>query len=378
MGAYHRCASPDGSLAATAPLVRSPTDATIEPGRLSSWCAQPEAGYGAGDLIVERYRLAQPIAEGGMGTVWVADDLVLGIRVALKLLRPELLDTSAAERMLREARAAARLRHRAIVRVTDYGLARQRHPFLVMELLQGPSLAEHLRRHGPMTPEQAVRVLVPIGEGLALAHSCRIIHRDIKPDNIMLALDQDGGTQPKLIDFGLAKTTGIALEGNLTQLGVLLGSPAYMSPEQARGESDLDGRTDVWSLCVVLYEMVTGQVPFRASNYNAQIFAILEQAPAEVPHLDPLLQAILDRGLRKNRQERWSSIQQLTDALRQWLELSAVPRRSLATVPPAITTRRGTRARRWSLLAAAASVLLLTGVAQWQARSQQQIGRAHV
>jgi serine/threonine-protein kinase len=165
-------------------------------------------------------------------------------------------------------------------------------------------------------------MLLPVADGLRHAHDKNIVHRDIKPDNIFLATDALGRIQPKLLDFGIAKVGQNAVDAKLTQVGTVLGSPEYMSPEQAIGADDVDERTDVWSLCVVLYEMMTGTVPFRRANYNALMQAIIHDDPTPlVDHKagDSALWMVVERGLKKERNQRWSNMTELGEALALWL-----------------------------------------------------------
>jgi eukaryotic-like serine/threonine-protein kinase len=242
---------------------------------------QPEPGrqLGPGDVLRGKYRIERLIGEGGMGSVWQALHLQLDLPVALKLLRAERDKALLTERMKLEARASARLVHPAIVRVFDIDATDSGEPFIVMELLDGESLAELLDR-GRLSGVSAVQTLLPIAEALSLAHAKGIIHRDIKPHNVFLAKDGER-LQPKLLDFGIAKLTGAAQRpGNLTDTGVAVGSPDYMSPEQARGQSDLDYRADIWQFSVVLYEAVAGRTPYDGDNYNALMRAIVEDEPS--------------------------------------------------------------------------------------------------
>src|SRR6187402_1650529 len=238
--------------------------------------------YLAGAVIADRYKLVRPLGRGGMGVVWVAHSLVLGVDVALKLIHSDLGGSTGATRMAREAHAAARLGHPAMVRVFDFGWTSRADPFLVMELVQGESLGSILRRELRLPAIQAVQMLLPLADGLRSAHDKGIVHRDIKPDNILVARDEFGRQQPKLLDFGIAKVdqSHTVEDRKLTQEGIALGSPDYMSPEQALGREDIDQRTDVWALCVVLYESITGQMPWDRPNYNALMQAIIHEPPA--------------------------------------------------------------------------------------------------
>jgi serine/threonine protein kinase len=274
-----------------------------------------------GSIIDGKYRIDRILGEGGMGSVWQAHNLQLDVPVAIKLLRagPDLAQLS--ERMKLEARSAARLVHPAIVRVFDVDTIPNGDPYIVMELLRGESLADVLDR-GRLSTTHAVQILLPIAEGLALAHAKGIVHRDLKPQNVFIA-EEGEHLQPKLLDFGIAKLVDASLPaGSITDTGIMLGSPDYMSPEQARGQTDLDHRTDVWSFCVVLYEAITGITPFQGVNYNALMRAIIDEPPLAIPAditVEPRLQEILIRGLYKNRDLRPRSMQALGRELADFL-----------------------------------------------------------
>jgi eukaryotic-like serine/threonine-protein kinase len=281
-----------------------------------------EPKLGVNSVIDGKYRLDHVLGEGGMGSVWQAQNLQLDLPVAIKLLRagPDLVSLS--ERMKLEARSAARLVHPAIVRVFDIDTAETGDPFIVMELLNGESLADLLDR-GRLSTIHAVQTLLPIAEALALAHSKGIVHRDLKPQNVFMAQESER-LQPKLLDFGIAKLVGDALPaGSITDTGIMLGSPDYMSPEQARGHVDLDHRTDIWSFCVLLYEAVTGNTPFAGVNYNALMRAIIDEQPLAIPAelaVEQGLQEIIGRGMSKDRDQRPASIQALGRELAMWLK----------------------------------------------------------
>lgn len=295
----------------------------------SSRAAVPSDGrYQPGDLIHDKYLLVRRLGQGGMGTVWVAQNTVLQVSVAVKLiaLGDQEDANENAERLLREARAAARLDHAAIVRVFDFGRTNHGDPFIVMELLHGESLADILARDSRMTGVQAVRAMLPIADALASAHDKGVVHRDVKPENVILSTTDDGRSQPKLLDFGIAslqeKSTRITQEKRLTREGSVVGTPAYMSPEQAMGKADLDQRTDVWSFGVMLYELTTGRLPFDADNYNALLYEIINQRPEPVTaHAagDDELWQIIEVALRKKPEERWGSMHAFGEALALWL-----------------------------------------------------------
>ena len=277
--------------------------------------------YLAGEVVGDRYRLVREIGRGGMGVVWVAHSLVLGVDVALKLIRASAASSALSSRMAREAHAAARLGHPALVRVFDFGWTRHGDPYLVMELVQGETLAAQVKREVRIPAIRAVQTLLPIVDGLRVAHDKGIVHRDIKPDNVFLAADALGRKQPKLLDFGIAKVDK-QIDGRLTQVGAVLGSPDYMSPEQALGLDDIDERTDIWSLCVVLYEVITGTVPFQKPNYNALMHAIINEDPTPSVDCgagDRSLWQVIERGLKKQREDRFETVTDLGEALALWL-----------------------------------------------------------
>jgi len=286
--------------------------------------ASSYGAYEPGVVVAQKFKLVRVLGEGGMGSVWVAKNLALDVHVALKLIRAELAHSvpGLEERLLQEARAAASIEHPAVIKIFDFGLTELSDPFIAMELLHGESLGDALKRRGKLNPVRAVQTLLPITEALLTAHERGIVHRDLKPDNVFLARSSAGRLEPKVLDFGIAKLDQKNNNPALTSIGTVLGSPAYMSPEQARGEADVDGRTDVWALCVVLYEVITGRLPFLAENYNALLYAILEGQPKSFSELginEPLLWSIISRGLEKDRQRRCPDMFELGRALAIWL-----------------------------------------------------------
>jgi len=259
-----------------------------------------------------------------MGVVWKARSTALDVEVAVKLVRSSPNPSADAfKRMAREAHAAAKLGHPAMATVLDFGATSSGDPFVVMELLHGESLGDVLGREQRVEPMRAVGTLLPILEGLREAHDKGIVHRDIKPENLFLSRTARGRLQPKVLDFGIAKLEAPdETQARLTQDGAVLGSPGYFSPEQARGETDIDLRTDVWSICVVLYELITGELPFSGPNYNALLMAILKETPKSITqhgYGDGALWEIIERGLQREREDRWSSMWELGRALAAWL-----------------------------------------------------------
>jgi len=279
--------------------------------------------YSPGALIAQKYELIRMLGEGGMGAVWVARNVALDAHVGLKLIRAEVSRNvpGIQGRLLQEARAAASLGHPAIIRVFDFGTTERGDPFIAMELLHGENLSELLQRRSKVSAVRAVQTLLPIVDALASAHATGIIHRDLKPDNIFISREAGGRLQPKVLDFGIAKLER-SVSPHLTREGTVLGSPAYMSPEQARGNTDVDARSDVWSICIVLYQLMTGLLPFVAENNNALLWSIVEKPPVAFTELgvtEPELWTIVARGLEKKREARWQDMSELGKALAEWL-----------------------------------------------------------
>jgi eukaryotic-like serine/threonine-protein kinase len=282
-----------------------------------------EDRYAPGVIVEQKYELIRLLGEGGMGSVWVARNLTLDCLVALKLMRADFAQAvpGAGERMLTEARAAAAIHHPAIVQIFDFGRTRDGDPYISMEMLDGESLSATLKRREKLPAVKAVQVLLPIADALVVAHARGIVHRDLKPDNVLLARLADGRVQPKILDFGIAKLD-VPTTPKLTLDGTVLGSPAYLSPEQARGQNDIDLRVDVWAFSVMLYELLTGCTPFAGESYNALLYSIMGQEPLSLMEHgvdEPELWAILARGMDKNRDTRLPNMRAVGRALAEWL-----------------------------------------------------------
>lgn len=257
-----------------------------------------------------------------MGEVWAARNLTLQAECAIKLVRAEFKEDSARSRLFAEARASAQLVHPAIVRVFDVDETHDNEPFVVMELLKGESLAHALKRQKRLDPVVCVQTLLPIADALCFAHKRGVVHRDLKPDNVFLSNVTETQLQPKLVDFGLVKVEQVELESKLTQAGTVVGSPEYMSPEQARGQNDVDQRTDIWSFAVMLFEALSGHMPFKGDNYNALLMSIVGDEPPnleDVVRIDAKLATIVRVGLSKDRARRWQSMTDVGRALAEWL-----------------------------------------------------------
>ncbi|HKP74019.1 MAG TPA: serine/threonine-protein kinase, partial [Longimicrobiaceae bacterium] len=258
-------------------------------------------------MIEEKYRIDSRIGSGGMATVYRATRLLIGDQVALKLLHAEQLpDPQTAERFRREAQAAARLKHPNAVSIYDFGVSPDGLVYLVMELVEGQSLRRLIKEQGPLTPSAASEILTQISGALDEAHRQHIIHRDIKPDNVVVALTQ-GGPRVKVLDFGIARLRDLNVLSNLTQTGSVVGTPHYMSPEQCLGE-ELDARSDIYSLGVVVYEMLAGIVPFNSPTSMAVVVQHVNATPAPLRALNmsiPLpVEAVVLKALEKRRDAR--------------------------------------------------------------------------
>ncbi len=267
--------------------------------------------------VVAKYQLEQPLARGGMGSVWVARHVKLGTPLAVKFLDPRFAAAPAfIERFEREARAAATLQSPHVVHVQDYGVEEDT-PYLVMELLRGEDLSARLNRVGRLSLPETSRVLVQIGKALRKAHEAGIVHRDLKPANLFLTRIDDDEVV-KVLDFGIAKETQGAV-GEATKTGETMGSPHYMSPEQARADKGIDHRADLWSLGVILYRMVTGVLPFPGDVIGAVLSRILVEPVPRVADSAPdlpaaELDAFFAKAMAKTKEQRFQSIRDLADA----------------------------------------------------------------
>ena len=264
-----------------------------------------------GTTFADRYQLIKELGRGGMGVVYKAEDTKLKRSVALKFLPPELTHIpDVKERFMREAQAAAALDHPNICTVYEFDEAEEK-AFISMAYVEGQSLRKKTES-GPLELDEALRIALQVAQGLQIAHKKGVVHRDIKSANIMVTEDN----QAKIMDFGLARMTGGTL---ITQEGMTMGTIAYMSPEQARGE-EVDQRTDIWSLGVVLYEMFGGQLPFRGDHDQAVVYSILNKKPRPITELRseiPMsIEQVVDKALEKNPDERYQQIDELLDDLK--------------------------------------------------------------
>jgi serine/threonine-protein kinase len=276
-----------------------------------------------GSLIGGRYSLEQSIGSGGMGEVFRASDTLLGRPVAIKLVHAvdPRKHKQVSESFLREARISAAIAHPNVVQILDFGIHEGDVPFIVMELLEGENLADMLGR-GVCVPIQAIfDLLLRVLDALRAAHAAGVIHRDIKPENIFLTRER-GGVSPKLLDFGISKVLDKSGVAHVTTThGQIVGTPAYMSPEQARGLKEIDQRTDVYSMGVVLFELLSGELPFFSENPGDLLVLIMTaEAPSlatRIPELAGPLSDLVARALAKDPDRRFRDAGEMHAALRE-------------------------------------------------------------
>ncbi|MBK8255479.1 MAG: protein kinase [Polyangiaceae bacterium] len=299
------------------------------------------------DLIgrtLSSYHIQERLGDGAMGVVYRAEDSRLLRTVALKVLSEKLLpDARAHARMLREARAAARLKSRHVVQVLDHGVWEGR-PYIAMEYLRGETLAAYLEKTGALTLPETSSLIGQIAAGLDKAHEAGIVHRDLKPANIFLTTDEDGTAVSKILDFGIAKAPDSFASSPATRTGALVGTPAYMSPEQLNGGRDVDHRSDLWSLGVIAFECLTGKRPFEGDQLGRLCVQILSEPlplPCSInPNLPTALNSFWKKAAARNRDERFQSGKDLARALveaAQSKEVESVAA-SQETAPPVPVT----------------------------------------
>jgi serine/threonine protein kinase len=273
-----------------------------------------------GSVVAGKYRIEELLGRGGMGSVFRATHTWTERQVALKFLHAEeARDPQIVKRFLREARAAAALRHPNAVDVLDMGEDPEAGVYMVLELLEGLTLSYALRLRGRLGYAETLKTMLPIMDALQAAHARNIVHRDIKPENIFLS-KQSGVVVPKLLDFGIAKVQK-ADESSRTQAGLMIGTPTYMSPEQVQGRTDLGTASDIWALGVVLFECLSWRHPFEAESVSHLFVKILTESPCpierHVPALAGDVSAILQTAMARDPKERYRSVADLAKALRE-------------------------------------------------------------
>jgi len=296
-------------------------------------------------MVGERYEVLEALGEGGMGTVYRVRHVVLDRYFAMKVLRRDLAnDADLAKRFLQEARATAAVKHPNVVAINDFGEMEDGIPYFVMELLEGETVATRIRARGALPPRAAIKVAKQIAEGLAASHAANVIHRDLKPDNVFLVGRRVGKAaedEIRIVDFGAAKIIG---GSKLTRPGIVFGTPYYMSPEQASGQP-IDGRADVYSLGVLLYEMITGRVPFEADTYMGVLTKHMFQAPSKPTPPSGVqlgeLENVVMRALQKEPEQRYASMLVFAEALSAALKgrSSLPPQVEVPSAPPVRTVK---------------------------------------
>jgi serine/threonine-protein kinase len=300
----------------------APPAFTFDEDYVDSDDAPPSIGW-SGEVIHRRYRLDEVLGRGGTGTVWRGTHLGYGVPVAIKLLRREHLSAATVRRrFFLEARSIMSLRSRFVVRTFDVGKSEGGIPFSVMELLTGETLEQLLEREGRLPLDVVVRIAVQLARGLSLAHSHRVIHRDVKPSNVFLhAPNADEQPVAKLIDFGIAKVMDDSSRSWSTTTGLVLGTPAYMSPEQALGMPWVDHHADLYSLGMLVFHLLTGRTAFEGAGYGQILLSVctgeLPRLRAHVPKLPAALEEWFDKACARNPSDRFDRAQQLAVALKE-------------------------------------------------------------
>jgi serine/threonine protein kinase len=307
-------------------------------------------------IIAGRYELHSLIGEGGMASVWRARDQTLERPVAVKLLfaRDDRDRDKLVKQFVREARIAASVQHRNVIHIVDFGTTDERQPFMVMELLEGESLGQRMHREPRLSVEELMHIASLTLRGLGAVHSAGIVHRDLKPDNIFLVKDGKAGLFPKILDFGISRSVeprSGRRSALTTQEGIIVGTPEYMSPEQARGLRDLDHRTDLYSMGVVLYEALTGRLPFNNEHVGDLIIQIVTANVPSVHELVPTvpkpISDVVAKAMAREREARFADAAQMQQALHDALDevFPNMPRITLSEQPPAREGSSGTLPR---------------------------------
>lgn len=275
------------------------------------------AGVKAGDVLAGKYRIDRVLGVGGMGVVVAAHHIDLDERVAIKFLLPaSLSNPEAVARFAREARAAVKIKSEHVARVSDVGKLENGSPYMVMEYLEGSDLSTWLKDRGSLPIEQAVDFLLQASEAIAEAHALGIVHRDLKPANLFVIRTPDGAFSVKVLDFGISKVSGSgATGGSMTHTSAVMGSPLYMSPEQMQSAKSADPRSDIWALGVILYELLTGEMPFTGESMPELVVKVLTAPLPPLrnrrPDAPARLGTVIEKCLEKDRGKRYATIGEL-------------------------------------------------------------------
>ncbi len=304
-------------------------------------------GPRAGKIVGGKYRLSRRLGEGGMGEVYEAQHTVIGRRFAIKFLHAYLAQNpETMTRFRHEAETAGGIEHENIGAALDFGTADDGTPYLVMEYLEGEDLARLLVRNGPLPVARATYIIIQACRGLTAAHARGIVHRDLKPENLFICRRNDGGDLVKVVDFGIAK---LRTKLTVTQSGVTMGTPCYMSMEQAKGAKEVDQRTDIYSLGVILYELLTAARPYPGENYNEVLFNLFTNEPAPLDLLRPGLPVglcdVVNRAMAREARNRFDSAAALADALVPYAGRPVTPLQSqvdIEVMPAAARPARAT------------------------------------
>ena len=283
-------------------------------------------GLAQGEILAGKYRIDEVLGVGGMGLVVAAHHVQLDERVAVKFLLPSMLtNREAVARFTREARAAVKIKSEHVVRISDVASLEDGTPYMVMEYLEGSDLGAWLKERGVLPVEQAVEFVLQACEAIAEAHVLGIVHRDLKPMNLFVTRRPDGALSVKVLDFGISKVVrpgSSSSELSMTKTSTMMGSPLYMSPEQLHSSKDVDSRTDIWALGVILYELVAGKLPFFADSVAELVTRILTEPPPPLRDMRPdvpgALEAVILRCLEKDRSRRFESVGELAGALQSF------------------------------------------------------------